>query len=160
MVAPNGTLFGDGICARIKEELLREFNLHTIVRLPPGAFAPYTDIPTNILFFERTGATKEIWFYEHPLPEGRQKYTKTRPLQFDEFEPLLVWWNNRKENDHAWKVSASAVLANRCNLDIKNPNARHAFEYGPPEGLVEEILSKEGQITGLVAEIRDLLKGL
>jgi type I restriction-modification system DNA methylase subunit len=64
VVVPNGTLFGDGVCARIKEELLKEFNLHTIVRLPNGVFAPYTSIPTNILFFDRSGPRREVWYYE------------------------------------------------------------------------------------------------
>ena len=78
VVVPNGTLFGDGVCARIKEELLKEFNLHTIVRLPNGVFAPYTSIPTNLLFFDRSGPTREVWYYEQPLPEGRKNYTKDR----------------------------------------------------------------------------------
>ena len=89
VVVPNGTLFGDGVCARIKEELLKEFNLHTIVRLPDGVFAPYTGIPTNILFFDRSGPTKDVWYYEQPLPEGRKNYTKTQPMQFDEFKDCM-----------------------------------------------------------------------
>src|SRR5438067_7980488 len=76
VVVPNGTLFGDGVCARIKEELLAKFNLHTVVRLPNGVFAPYTSIPTNILFFDRSGPTKEVWYYEQTLPAGRKNYTK------------------------------------------------------------------------------------
>ena len=101
VVVPNGTLFGDGVCARVKEQLLREFNLHTIVRLPNGVFAPYTSIPTNLLFFERSGPTKEIWFYEIPLPEGRKNYTKTMPIQFEEFANCLAWFkaDKRTEND-------------------------------------------------------------
>src|SRR5713226_499413 len=91
MVVPNGTLFGDGVCARIKEELLKEFNLHTIVRLPNGVFAPYTPIPTNLLFFDRSGPTKEIWYYEQALPEGRKNYTKTQPLRFEDFDECLKW---------------------------------------------------------------------
>jgi type I restriction enzyme M protein len=74
VVVPNGTLFGDGVCARIKEELLKDFNLHTIVRLPTGVFSPYTNIPTNILFFDRSGPTRMVWYYEQPLPEGRKNY--------------------------------------------------------------------------------------
>jgi type I restriction enzyme M protein len=104
VVVPNGILFGDGVCATIKEELLKEFNLHTIVRLPQGVFAPYTDIPANLLFFERGGPTETIWYYEQPLPEGRKKYSKTAPLQFEELEPALNWWRNREENPQAWKV--------------------------------------------------------
>ena len=107
MVVPNGVLFGDGVCARIKEELLKEFNLHTIVRLPNGVFAPYTSIPTNLLFFDRSGPTKEIWYYEQPLPEGRKNYTKTQPMQFEEFAPCLAWWKKREANERAWKVQAS-----------------------------------------------------
>jgi type I restriction enzyme M protein len=86
IVVPNGTLFGDGVCARIKEELLKEFNLHTIVRLPNGVFAPYTSIPTNLLFFDRSGPTKEVWYYEQPLPEGlysKDGATRGRPCFVD-----------------------------------------------------------------------------
>ena len=104
VVVPNGTLFGDGVCARIKEELTKEFNLHTIVRLPNGVFAPYTPIPTNILFFDRSGPTKDIWYYEQPPPEGRKEYTKTQPIQFEDFSACVAWWRDRLENDNAWKV--------------------------------------------------------
>ncbi len=104
VVVPNGMLFGDGVSARIKEELLRDFNLHTIVRLPNGVFAPYTSIPTNLLFFDRSGPTEEIWFYEQPLPEGRKSYSKTAPIQFDEFADCMAWWKNREENDRAWRI--------------------------------------------------------
>jgi type I restriction enzyme M protein len=111
VVVPNGTLFGDGISAVIKEEMLKEFRLHTIVRLPQGVFAPYTDIAANLVFFERGGPTDTIWYYELPLPEGRKKYTKTAPLQFDEFIQVLEWWNNREESPQAWKVDFAAKRA-------------------------------------------------
>ncbi len=106
VVVPNGTLFGDGICARIKEELVKNYNLHTIVRLPQGVFEPYTPIPTNVLFFDRSKPTDVIWFYEVPLPEGRKKYTKTQPMQFEEFTETLKWFhaNRRKESELAWRV--------------------------------------------------------
>ncbi len=103
VITPNGTLFGDGVCGRIKEELLKEFNLHTIVRLPNGVFSPYTSIPTNILFFNRSGPTRDVWYYEQPLPEGRKNYTKTAPIQFVEFTDCLSWWEKREESLHAWK---------------------------------------------------------
>jgi type I restriction enzyme M protein len=158
VVVPNGTLFGDGICARIKEELLKEFNLHTIVRLPNGVFAPYTGIPTNVLFFDRNGPTRDVWYYEHPLPEGRKNYTKTMPLQFDELRPCMDWWTKRQEDDRAWKVSAHELLANNCNLDRKNPRGKEDFEHLPPEQLVEDILKKEQRIAQLMEEIRATLK--
>lgn len=157
IVVPNGTLFGDGVCARIKEELLKEFNLHTIVRLPNGVFAPYTSIPTNLLFFDRSGPTKEIWYYEQPLPEGRKQYTKTQPLQYEEFTPCLTWWEKRKENEHAWKVPPVDILKNGCNLDIKNPNGKQDFEHLPPEQLAEDILKKEQRIAEIMIEIKQVL---
>lgn len=111
VVVPNGTLFGDGVCAVIKEELLKEFKLHTIVRLPQGVFAPYTDIPANLLFFQRGGPTDEIWYYELPQPEGRKKYSKTAPLPFEAFQPVLDWWNQRQEGPQAWRVDFAAKRA-------------------------------------------------
>jgi type I restriction enzyme M protein len=157
VVVPNGVLFGDGIAARIKEELLREFNLHTIVRLPNGVFEPYTPIPTNILFFDRTGPTGDIWFYEHPLPEGRKKYTKTAPIQFEEFIPLKQWWSKRVEGSQAWRVSAEGVLAKGSNLDLANPNAADDLERLPAAELVQRALSAE---RALIAILEDVQKQL
>ncbi|MFQ5684891.1 MAG: class I SAM-dependent DNA methyltransferase, partial [Candidatus Binatia bacterium] len=164
MVVPNGTLFGDGVCARVKKELLENFNLHTIVRLPNGVFAPYTSIPTNLLFFDKTGPTKEIWYYEHSLPEGRKNYTKTQPLQFEEFAQCQAWWPNRIENDRAWKVPVNDVLKYdengnliSANLDVKNPKSKQDFEHLPPEQLADDILKKEQRIAEIIAEIKQVL---
>jgi type I restriction enzyme M protein len=157
VVVPNGTLFGDGVCARIKEELLTEFNLHTIVRLPNGVFSPYTGIPTNILFFDRSGPTKEVWYYEQPLPVGRKNYTKTQPIQFEEFVTCMDWWKKREENSQAWRVSAKELLDANCNLDSKNPRGQVDFEHLPPEQLADDILSKESRITELMREIKAAL---
>jgi type I restriction enzyme M protein len=163
IVVPNGTLFGDGVAARIKEELLKEFNLHTVVRLPNGVFAPYTSIPTNLLFFDRSGPSKVIWFYEQPLPEGRKNYSKTKPLQFDEFAECIQWFTaiKRKETNQAWKVAVEDVLKYddagslvSCNLDIKNPNSAEALEHLPPEKLVDDILAKERRIIEIMEEIK------
>jgi type I restriction enzyme M protein len=154
VVVPNGTLFGDGVCARIKEELLKEFNLHTIVRLPNGVFAPYTGIATNLLFFDRSGPTKEVWYYEHPLPEGRKNYTKTAPIQFDEFAECLLWWKKREENERAWKVPASELIANNCNLDRKNPHAKEDISHLPPAEIAASIVAKEGRIAEIMGNIQ------
>lgn len=158
VVVPNGTLFGDGVCARIKRDLLTEFNLHTIVRLPDGTFAPYTNIPTNLLFFDRSGPSQDVWFYEHPLPEGRKNYTKTQPLQFEEFTPLMSWWKDREENERAWKVPARELLANNCNLELKNPNGKEDVAHMPPEQLVASILHKEQRIAEILSRIQTLLE--
>jgi len=157
VVVPNGTLFGDGICARIKEELLKEFNLHTIVRLPTGVFAPYTGIATNVLFFDRSGPTEDVWYYEQPLPEGRKNYTKTQPLQFDEFANCMSWWGKRNEDNRAWKVPARDLLANGCNLDRKNPDGQPDIEHLPPEQLVEDIIKKEHRIADIMVKIKTAL---
>jgi type I restriction enzyme M protein len=157
VVVPNGILFGDGVCARIKEELLKEFNLHTIVRLPNGVFAPYTSIPTNILFFDRSGPTKEIWYYAQPLPEGRKNYTKTAPIQFDEFASCVTWWAERAENQHAWKVPVTELMTNNYNLDRKNPRAQDDITHLPPDQLAADILKKEQRIAEIMGNIGDLL---
>ena len=157
VVVPNGTLFAGGVAARIKEELLKEFDLHTVVRLPNGVFAPYTSIPTNLLFFDRSGPTEEVWYYEQPLPEGRKNYTKTKPMRYEEFADCLAWWKDREENERAWKVSAEEILANGCNLDVKNPHSKEELEHLPPEELVEGILEKERRITEIMSEIRQAL---
>lgn len=157
VVVPNGTLFGDGVCGRIKEEMLTRYNLHTIVRLPNGVFAPYTSIPTNLLFFDRSGPTREVWYYEQPLPEGRRQYTKTQPLTFEEFADCLAWWRKREENERAWKVPAAELLASGCNLDRKNPRGKADIEHMPPAELVESILRKEARIAEIMGEIKALL---
>ena len=157
VVVPNGTLFGDGVCARIKEQLLKEFNLHAIVRLPNGVFAPYTGIPTNLLFFDRSGPTKDVWYYEQPLPKDRKNYTKTTPILFEEFAPLVAWWRRREEGDLAWKVPATQLIADSCNLDRKNPRAKEDIAHLPPETLAANILRNEQRITEILGNIRSRL---
>ena len=157
VVVPNGILFGDGVCARIKDELLKEFNLHTIVRLPQGVFSPYTNIPTNILFFDRSGPTKDVWYFEQPLPEGRKNYTKTQPMQFEDFRICMDWWNAREENDQAWTVPVADLLAANGNLDRKNPRGKVDFEHLPPDQLADDILQKELRIAELMREIKSAL---
>jgi hypothetical protein len=124
-----------------------------------GVFAPYTSIPTNILFFDRSKPTEDVWYYEQPLPEGRKNYTKTQPMQFEDFSDCIAWWphDKRVENERAWKVKAADLLANGCNLDVKNPRGREDFEHMPPEKLVDEILAKELRIAEILREIKSVL---
>ncbi|MDO8622909.1 MAG: N-6 DNA methylase [archaeon] len=125
IVLPDGFLFGEGVKTRIKEKLLSEFNLHTIVRLPNGVFSPYTGIRTNLLFFEKNSkGTKDIWYFEHPLPEGYKIYNKTKPVRHEEFQLEKEWWNDRdnpKFKQYAWKVSLADIQKKNYNLDINNP---------------------------------------
>lgn len=165
IVVPHGTLFAPGIAARVKKKMLEDFNLHTIVRLGEGIFAPYTDIPCNLLFFEQGQATKEIWFYELLPPLDKKKYSKTRPIQFEEFDGLKEWWVNRTESDNAWKVSIANIVVNdengkllNVNLDVKNPNRKGEFEYVEPTTLTSSILIREQQIMDLITCIEKELK--
>ncbi len=142
IVLPDGSLFGEGVKTKIKQRLLEECNLHTIVRLPNGVFNPYTGIKTNLLFFTKGEPTKNIWYYEHPYPEGYKSYNKSKPMRIEEFEPEKKWWKKRTENEFAWKVSVKDVIANNYNLDIKNPHVVDE-NHGDPEDLLKEYLQLE-----------------
>jgi type I restriction enzyme M protein len=162
IVVPNKVLFDTGMGARLKQRLLTDCNLHTVVRLPQGVFAPYTTIPTNILFFEKTGRTKEIWFYEIPPPEGRKSYTKTRPLRFDEFAECQAWWgtsprDDRKETLRAWRASIDDVEASGYNLDLRNPSRPNDLTRRPPAEILAELIQNEEEVMSLLCEIEDNL---
>jgi type I restriction enzyme M protein len=160
IVLPDGTLFGEGVKTTIKEKLLTECNLHTIVRLPNGVFSPYTGIKTNLLFFTKGEPTKEIWFYEHPYPPGAKSYNKTKPIRIEEFDAEKAWWfgeqpkkkgkakrtgevsatpsfSNRVETPQAWKVPVEQIVANGYNLDIKNPHDTSVAHTDPDELLAD-----------------------
>jgi type I restriction enzyme M protein len=122
IVLPDGSLTGDGVKQRIREKLLTDCNLHTIVRLPNSVFQPYASVATNLLFFTKGTPTKEIWYYEHKLPDGQKAYSKTKLIKIEEFESLKIWWNERVENEQAWKVDIDTIKNNGFNLDIKNPH--------------------------------------
>ena len=153
VVLPDGTLFGEGIKTRIKEQLLKECNLHTIVRLPKGVFNPYTGINTNLLFFEKGKPTKEVWYYEHPYPEGYKSYSKTKPMRIQEFDVEKAWWNNRAENEHAWCVPVEDIVAGNYNLDRKNPNAP-TEDHGDPAELLAALKDVEQKIAAAKASLQ------
>jgi type I restriction enzyme M protein len=154
IVAPNGLLFGTGIGSRVKKQLLTECNLHTIVRLPDGVFEPYTAIPSNLLFFEKTGRTKEVWFYEIPPPEGRKKYSKTKPMRFEEFADCQAWWDDRVENERAWRVPLADIEAADYNLDLRNPTRPDDLAHRPPADLVAELIQTEREILALLEDLQ------
>jgi type I restriction enzyme M protein len=150
VVLPDGFLFGEGVKTILKRELLEGFDLHTIVRLPKGVFSPYTSISTNILFFEKGGPTKEVWFFEHPYPEGYKSYSRSKPLTIEEFDLEKTWWGGekrqgRKTTEYAWKVSAKEIVLRNFNLDYKNP---HEVEitHSDPEELMREFQEINRQI--------------
>jgi type I restriction enzyme M protein len=156
VVLPDGTLFGDGVKARVKQRLLEKCNLHTIVRLPKGVFSPYTNIKTNMLFFTKGEPTKEIWFYEHPYPEGYRSYSKTKPLRVEEFEPEKAWWHHRVENEFAWRVPVEQVIDNGYNLDLKNPHEDEDAIHDPDE-LIAQYRNLKKEVEDAQRRLRDEL---
>ncbi len=157
IVLPDSILFGEGVKNNIKRRLLKEFNLHTIVRLPEGVFAPYTPITTNLLFFNRDSkGTKEIWYYELELPDGLQRFTKTNPIESSHFNNVRAWWDNRVENEQAWKVRVEDIKD--LKLDIKNPSKIDETD----SYTIEEIIKKMKDITknnsDILSKLEDMLK--
>ncbi|MBX9795164.1 MAG: SAM-dependent methyltransferase, partial [Burkholderiaceae bacterium] len=163
VVLPDGFLFGEGIKSRIKEKLLTECDLHTIVRLPNGVFNPYTGIKTNLLFFTKGRPTRDVWFYEHPYPPGIKNYNKTRPMRIEEFAAEEAWWGSeadgfaaRQASEQAWKVSAEYITARGWNLDIKNPHQGEQQNHDP-EVLLAEYAQMQAEIAGLREQLKAML---
>ena len=134
IVLPDGSLTGDGVKQRVRQRLLEECNLHTIIRLPNSVFQPYATVATNLLFFEKGKPTKEVWYYEHRMPEGVKAYSKTKPIRVEEFEPIKKWMERRTESEISWKVSIDTIIERGYDLDIKNPTKpEEAHEYSSKE---------------------------
>lgn len=160
VVLPDGSLFGEGVKTRLKEQLMEECNLHTIVRLPNSVFKPYAGIGTNLLFFEKGEPTKDIWFYEHRVPDRQKAYSMTKPIRVEYLKPCVDWWGGakrkgRKENEVAWRVTSEEVKARSYNLDFKNPNTV-ADEYDDPE----ELLARLNKADNEASAVRDRLKSI
>jgi type I restriction enzyme M protein len=154
IVLPDGSLFGEGVMSRIKEKLLTDCNVHTIIRLPPGVFQPYAGVNTNLIFFEKGKQTKEVWYYQMPLPAGMKQYTKNRPITDGEFEAVKKWWNSRNENStQAWLVPIADIQAKNWNLDFKNPNVGEVEKEISSKKLVERILEGEDEIKSLLINL-------
>jgi type I restriction enzyme M protein len=160
VVLPDGFLFGEGMKTRLKQSLVEECNLHTIVRLPNGVFNPYTGIKTNLLFFTKGRPTTHVWYYEHPYPEGVKSYNKTKPMRFEEFATEIAWWGDeadgfkaRKQTEQAWHVPIADIVARNYNLDIKNPHVGEQISHDP-----DELLARYRDIMAEVGSIRERLK--
>ncbi|WP_339754743.1 N-6 DNA methylase [uncultured Marinobacter sp.] len=163
VVLPDGFLFGDGIKGTLKELLLRDCNLHTIIRLPKGVFAPYTTIKTNLLFFTKAARvddgtehfhTDTIWYYEHPYPEGYKSYSKTKPIRLEEFKPEQDWWGDeandfadREENEFAWKV------------DFKSKREQAEADAHPHWQRAENLNNEAAALEGEASDLRKSLVG-
>jgi len=164
LVLPDGFLFGEGIKTRIKEKLLQECNLHTIVRLPNGVFNPYTGIKTNLLFFSKGTPTQHIWFYEHPYPPGVKSYNKTKPMKIEEFDAEAAWWDKetegfkrREANQFTWKVSLEDIQARNYNLDCKTRTSANRKSMTRTL-LLAQYQTMQKDIVALRGQLKDILE--
>jgi type I restriction enzyme M protein len=161
IVLPDGSLFGEGVKTRLKEHLLAECNLHTIVRLPNSVFKPYASIGTNLLFFEKGEPTQDIWFYEHRVPAGQKAYSMTRPIRVEHLQGCVDWWGgmerqNRQTTEQAWKVGIDDIKARNYNLDVKNPHTV-ADDHGDPQELLTKLEQDEQQTAALREQLKAIL---
>ncbi len=158
IVLPDGSLTGEGVKQRVRQRLLEECNLHTIIRLPNSVFQPYATVATNLLFFVKGTPTKEIWYYEHRLPEGQKSYSKTKPIRLEEFNPIREWWNNRRENEVAWKVDIKTIIDTGYDLDIKNPNKQEEVHDYTSAELIEMLEKSMLKSNALLNQLKSELK--
>lgn len=166
VILPDGFLFGtDNAKVAIKKKLLGEFNLHTVIRMPHSVFAPYTSITTNILFFDKTGPTKETWFYRLDMPDGYKNFSKTKPMKLEHFAPVMEWWNQREEItvdgfDKAKKYTAAELVERGFNIDLCGfPHEEE--EILPPKELIQQYQEKRASLNAdidrILAQITDIL---
>ena len=152
IVLPDGCITGGGYKEKIRQKLLTDCRLHTVVRLPQSTFHPAT-VSTNLLFFEKGKKTDDIWFWEHRLPEGQKSYSKTKAIRFEEFGPLIDWWDDREETDVAWKVNV-ADLKEGFDLDVKNPNSEILADEETVDGLLRLLDRRQQKVAGLLGDLR------
>jgi type I restriction enzyme M protein len=156
IVLPDGSLTGEGVKQRVRQKLLEDCNVHTIVRLPQSVFAPYATVNTNLIFFEKGKPTKEIWYYEQTLPDGQKAYSKTKPIRIEEFEPIKQWWKNREESEASWKVSMQTIIDRNYDLDIKNPNKVVEEVAYDRKAIINKIERNQSQISKILEELKSL----
>ena len=169
VILPDGFLFGtDNAKVNIKKKLLREFNLHTIIRLPSSVFSPYTSITTNILFFDNTHPTEETWFYRLDMPEGYKHFSKTKPMKLEHFQPVLDWWNNRQEITEDGFDKAKRFTAQQLTEELGYNLDQCGYPHEEEEILApmdliqryeEQRASLNAEIDRVLAEITSLLGG-
>ena len=163
IVLPDGSLTGDGVKQRVREKLLKDCRLHTIIRLPNSVFQPYATVATNLLFFEKLHhnnetadfATQEVWYYEHRLPEGQKAYSKTKTIKEAEFDPIKKWWNNREESEVCWKVDLETLRQRNFDLDIKNPHKVEKVQEFSSEELIEKLSGSFSKSENILLQIKN-----
>ena len=161
IILPDGPLFAGGVAAKIKQKLIEEFNLHTIVRLPRSVFEPYTSVATNILFFEKSGVTKHVWYYQMKVSDRvkskakHPKYSKTKPIEYEDFAKLDKWFNKKTKNENAWKVDVKDLK--EFNLDSSNPNVTDETIILHPTELVDSFISLRQDMIKVFEEVKIII---
>ena len=158
IVLPDGSLTGEGVKQRVRQKLLEECNLHTIIRLPNSVFQPYATVATNLLFFTKGAPTKTIWYYEHRLPEGQKSYSKTKTIQLQEFEPIKTWWQQREESEVCWKVDIQTIIARNYDLDIKNPHKQEENNEHSSAELLRMLEASLGRSGELLKQLKEVVR--
>ena len=165
VILPDGFLFGtDNAKVAIKKKLMSEFNLHTVIRMPHSVFAPYTSITTNILFFDRTGPTKETWFYRLDMPDGYKNFSKTKPMKLEHFASAIEWWNDRQEItidgfEKAKKYTAEEIAEKNYNIDLCGfPHEEE--EILPPKELIQQYQEKRASLNADIDRILEQITGI
>ncbi len=157
VVVPEGTLFRSGAFAQVKRDLLQNFNIHTIVSLPSGAFAPYSDVKTAILFFDRSRPTQDIWYYELPLPTGMQRFSKGSPILDEHFDDCREKLKTREVSENSWFVSADEVVKRGYNLTARNPQKPSEAKARPPGKILASLMERETKLSSILGELEELL---
>ncbi|MBP9889787.1 MAG: N-6 DNA methylase [Leptospiraceae bacterium] len=158
IVLPDGSLTGDGVKQRVRQKLLEDCNLHTIIRLPNSVFQPYATVATNLLFFEKGKPTKDVWYYEHRMPEDYKAYNKTRPIRVEEFEPIKKWWTKRKESEVTWKVNIKTIVDRGYDLDIKNPTKKEEEQEHDSTELMKMLSKSFEKSNQLLSQLKEAVK--
>jgi type I restriction enzyme M protein len=165
VIIPDGFLFGvDNAKTAIKEKLFKEFNVHTIVRMPHSVFAPYTSITTNIIFFDKTGTTKETWFYRLDMPDGYKHFSKTKPMKIEHFDPAIKWWKKRKEItvdnfDKVKKYKVLELIDKGYNIDLCG-FPQEEEEILPPRELITVYQEKRAELNAEIDRILQQIEGM
>lgn len=159
MVVPESVMSDSGVAQRVRTELVKHFNLHTIVRLPKGVFEPYSDIQTNLLFFDSSRSTTGIWFYEHELPVERRQmrnpcYTQSAALKFEELKPVVEWWYSKKETAQGWYVTIEEIESRGFTFDFRNPHAKSSS----PRNLTEVANELSKLMQAGQSDVQELLR--
>ena len=161
IVVPEGVLSNTtGPFVRVRKELLENYNVHTIISLPKGVFTASgkTPVKTNLLFFDKTGPTEEIWYYEIQPPEGMKNFTKTRPMRDEDWQDCYEKWQNRELSENSWIVKIDEIDEETYELTPRNPNKLKKKEYRPAKEILEDILREEKEVIALFEELKEMLR--